>query len=161
MCSKVNIFTILILSTIIGFSGSCSPKIHPTAGTDVKDSVRTEIRTEYRDTTIYVHLPDESVDNKTTDTTSHLETSIAESDARIVNGVLYHSLRNKNTKLPALVQLPMQYVTTDYLRLVTNRVVVEVEKDLSWWQETLMIIGAATTLYVILRLVIRRFILKK
>ncbi len=140
---------------------SCSPKIFPQAGTDTRDSVRTEIRTEYRDTTIYVQLPAESVENKTTDTTSHLETSIAESSARILNGVLYHSLRNKDTRLPALIQLPMQYATTDYIRMVTNRVVVEVEKELSWWQETLMIIGAATTLYVILRLVIRRFILKK
>ena len=107
----------------------------------VRDSIRTEVHTE----TVYVHdtvaapLPKDSIVIATRDTSSHIETSVAISEAAICDGLLWHSIWNKpsvdvpvehkETVRDSIVyrekEVPVPYPVTEY-----------VEKDLSWWQRT-------------------------
>ena len=70
---------------------------------------------------------------------SHVETSIAESDAYVEDGLLHHTIRNKsNESLPAIVPVVTmaQVIRADssHEGLVNRTVVKEVEKKLTWWQ---------------------------
>ncbi|MBD5204531.1 MAG: hypothetical protein HDS82_06680 [Bacteroidales bacterium] len=75
------------------------------------DSVRTEyIETVRIDTVVVeVAIPEESLSQVIKDSTSHVETSLAESDAWInVDGTLGHSIRNKPQKMQAEVSVPVK-----------------------------------------------------
>ena len=92
-----NLLLILILAAVT----ACCPCRHLTTST--ADSVRVEtiVRTEYIPDTVLVEVPVESERQTVRDTTSHLETSFAVSDARInADGSLSHSLANKPQKRP-------------------------------------------------------------
>ena len=86
---------------------SCCPQIMPETSRRT-DSVRTVHHTEYieklRDTTIFVELPIEVREQVQKDS-SHLETSIAISDAWLEEGLLRHTLENKQASIPAVMQL--------------------------------------------------------
>lgn len=108
-----------------------------------KDSsdVKVEIRTEYITDTIIVEIPAQTAERTTQDSTSHLETDYAVSDASInPDGTLSHSLKNKAQKKPIEFQKPVEH--KDSVRIEYKykdkevKVPVEVEKDLSWWQST-------------------------
>lgn len=104
---------------------------------------RTEIREIVKDTTIFVTLPPEKITNSTRDTTSCLTTSAAKSTASIRDGVLFHSLENRQDQI-----IPIQFHYTErakldeYKEVVKLERIVEVEKKLSWWQKALMWIGS-------------------
>lgn len=117
--------------------GCCANK--QLVASEEHDNVRTEVRERivYRDTTIYEEVPQESHVQTVRDTTSHLETSVAVSDARInSDGSLTHSLENKpiffevNFKIPELRRDSIVY--RNFYRTNT----VEVPRPLSWWQQT-------------------------
>lgn len=133
-----------LLITLVSFSvmlvaaaGCCSLRQLP-AQTAVRDSVAVR----YKDSTVIryvdveVPVPAESVRVVVPDS-SHLETSVAVSDASVDSlGRLHHSLNNKQAKLMA--QVP---VKDEYLELtVTNKseekhtVIEYVEKPLTRWQ---------------------------
>lgn len=109
------------------------------------DSVYIEkvVQKVIHDTTYMVQLPDSTSEQKVNQTdTSHLETQLAESDAWLdFDGKLNHSLRNKNTKIPVPVQLECYLETTIKNSLMTNTVIREVEKELTSWQECLLVMG--------------------
>lgn len=70
---------------------------------------------------------------------SHLETSYAVSDARITpDGSLFHSLANKPQKRPVPTEKEIIYRDSIVSRDRVNREVVEVERKLTWWQQTQM-----------------------
>lgn len=133
-----------------------------------RDSVRVEVRekTVYVRDTVYLKVPAQSAENTTRDTSSHLETDYAESDARInPDGTLYHSLRNKDQEKPVPVDVPVtqkdSIVNKD--RYVYEK--VEVPRDLTAWQKWQMrsfwILLSVTAVYVLrkpLLALIRRFI---
>ena len=127
--------SIIVLATLLA-TFSCCPCKHLATGTT--DSVTTRIveRIERIRDTVMVQLPAERVDNTTADTTSYLETSYAVSTAAIRNGSLHHSIWNKTTPVGVVVNLDfkVQDVTKERLFKVTNT--VEVQAELSWWQET-------------------------
>lgn len=103
-----------------------------------RDSVRVEVRekTVYVRDTVYLKVPAQSAENTTRDTSSHLETDYAESDARInPDGSLYHSLRNKEQEKPVPVDVPQ---TQKDSIVYKDRYVyenVEVPRDLTAWQK--------------------------
>lgn len=106
---------------------------------ETRDSVRVEIkeRIVYRDTTVYKEVPREAQTQVVRDTTSHLETSVAVSDARInPDGSLLHSLENKPVFLGVDFKVPVlrrdSIVYRDFFRVDT----VEVSRQLTWWQQT-------------------------
>lgn len=136
--------------------------------TEQKDSVRVEVRevTRYVPDTAWMKIPAQSTENTTRDTSSHLETDYAESDARInPDGTLYHSLRNKAQERPVPVDVP---VTQKDSIVYKDRYVydtVKVPRDLTAWQKWQMrsfwILLSAITVYLLrkpLLALTRRFI---
>ena len=105
----------------------------------VRDSVRveTQIRTESVRDTVLVEVPAEEKAQMVCDTSSHLETTFAESAAAIMPvGALYHTLRNKPQQHPAEVETKTVYRDSVIYRDRVKTERVEVERDLTWWQQT-------------------------
>lgn len=128
--------TIILLAAMMAIG--CSP-CRKAAVPTVRDSVRVEtiVRTEYIRDTVLVEVPAEEKAQTVRDTTSHLETTFAESDAAITpDGALHHTLRNKPQRHPAEVETKVVYRDSVIYRdrIKTER--VEVERDLTWWQQT-------------------------
>ena len=124
--------------TVLLLSGCCHSK-HVT--TSSQDSVRVEtvVRTEYIPDTVLLEIPVESERQTVRDTTSHLETSFAASDARInADGSLSHSLANKPQKRPVPTEKEVIYRDSIVYRDRMNTEIVEVERELTWWQKTQM-----------------------
>ena len=124
--------------------------------TESRDSVRTVVRekTVYIRDTVWMKIPAQTAENTTRDTSSHLETDYAESDARIdPDGTLHHSLRNKEQEKP----VPMDVPTTQKDSIVyKDRYVydtVKVPRDLTTWQKWQMrsfwILLSAVAVYVL------------
>lgn len=114
-----------------------------------RDSVIVNVRDSVfiRDTIVNVEIPAESGANVLLDTdTSYLATSLAESRAFIENGRLYHTLRNKSEML-----LPVKVQYVDRARVESRDAIgwrtivetIEVEKELSRWQNFIMSMGYA------------------
>lgn len=141
------------------------PAIH------IRDSVA--VHYEERHVTVFdtvpVTLPQESSITQTLDTVSHIETSVAESDAWITpGGVLHHTLKNKPS-LPVVIPRDTVYITNDsivykeretetppqqpqeqkpsFLRRLANSIT-----------DVLALIGAATLLAFGIRLLQRRIL---
>lgn len=106
---------------------------------NVKDSIR------FRDSLVLVPVPEGADKAKLADTdTSFLQTSVAESEAFVKDGVLHHSLRNRSEAvIPIRITIPERIRTeerglTRYLKTVER---IEVEKALSRWQRFLQGLG--------------------
>lgn len=88
-----------------------------------------------RDSIVYINIPKESSSQILPSTdSSHLETSIAKSDAWVdASGFLHHNLNNKAfEKLPVIVPLFDRKVISDEKQTIT--ITKTVEKELSKWQ---------------------------
>ena len=108
-----------------------------------RDSLYVEYRERIvRDTVMY-EPPQESTSIQTKDTTSHLETSLAESDASIVDGILHHSLRNKPQKIPVPVVVTVHDTTVVQGSVRTE--IVEVPAKLTKAQERWIRLGKWAT----------------
>ena len=114
-----------------------------------RDSVIVHVRDSVfvRDTIVMADIPAESGANVLPySDTSFLQTSLAESKAYIENGRIHHTLRNKSEML-----LPVKVQYVDRVRsekkdsIGWRQIVetVEVEKELSRWQNFLMALGYA------------------
>ena len=121
------------------------------------DSVRIEtvIRMESVPDTVLVEVPVEVVRQTVRDTTSHLETSFALSDARInPDGSLFHSLENKEQRRPIPVKKEVVYRDSIVYRDRATENIIEVPRPLTWWQQTQ--IRGCWTLLVLLLLLCRK-----
>jgi hypothetical protein len=88
---------------------------------------------------VFVEVPLEIERQTVRDTTSHLETSYAVSDALITpDGALFHSLANKPQKKPIPTEKEVIYRDSMIYRDRVNTDIVEVERKLTWWQQTQM-----------------------
>lgn len=115
---------------------------------NIKDSIR------FRDSLILVPIPEGADKAKLADTdTSFLQTSVAESEAFVKDGVLHHSLRNRSEAvIPIRITIPERIRTekkglTRYLKQVER---IEVEKELSRWQRFLQGLGWTALIAVVL-----------
>ena len=137
-CLRAIILAIVLLGLLTILCGCRSSK--PTTVVVVRDSIRTEVRTEpitIHDT-IPVALPKDSVAIATPDTSSHIETSTAISEATIRDGLLWHSIWNKPT-----VDVPVEHKETVRDSIVYHEKPVPVpypvekivEKKLTQWQK--------------------------
>lgn len=124
---------VIILSALI--LASCSPRI--------VEHVRTEYKTEYRDSTVYrdslvyITLPVESSTNHLAlGDRSHLETSVAESDAWVDSTGLHHTIANKRDPLPFHLTYPERIIVSsamsNHSEILTRY--VKVPRELTWWQ---------------------------
>lgn len=115
--------------------GCCPTKI---AQTEQRDSVSVKViyQKEIVKDTIPYYLPVEVESVKTVDTISYLENRWAYSEAVISEGMLTHSLGTKTAPQQIVVDKIIEYrdsIIYDRKEVVK---IEEVEKPLSWWQET-------------------------
>lgn len=128
---------ILIIAIALLSTGCCPCR--KTVTPTIRDSVRveTQIRTEYVRDTVIIEVPTEEKAQIVRDTTSHLETSFAESDAAITpDGALHHTLRNKPQDKPVQAETKVIYRDSVIYRDRVKTETVEVERNLTWWQQT-------------------------
>ncbi len=122
-----------VMLAAVVLSGCCHCRQLPQIQRDtltvmVRDSVY------LHDTTLLWSPPDES-SQAVADTSSHLETSLAESDAAIVDGHLVHSIRNRSESIvPINVTIPYKVHSESRESLSEHTVVKEVPRELTWWQ---------------------------
>ena len=86
--------------------------------------------------TVVVELPAERVEVITPDTTSTVQTSLAASTATVSGGVLTHSIENKQTTISQPTEVRVEVRDSIIYRDRQTTKIVEVERELTWWQET-------------------------
>lgn len=145
--------TLFATATILSLVVSCAaPKVmleqRDSTVIHIKDSIR------FRDSLVLVPVPEGADKAKLPDTdTSFLQTSVAESEAFVKDGVLHHSLRNRSEAvIPIRITIPERIRTkekglTRYLKQVER---IEVEKELSRWQRFLQGLGYTALIAVVL-----------
>lgn len=123
---------IFILLNII-LIGCCPARI---ASEHLHDSIRVEVRERvvHEIDTIEVAIPYERETTSTRDTTSHLETTYAISDAMISGGVLFHSLETRPQLRKVEIKKPIVHRDSVIFRNTYRDVKVEVERELTWLQ---------------------------
>ncbi len=146
---------ILLLCTLLCIATSCGLCKHTSAHseTDVKDSLSfhttdsTSVKDEIsvRDSTVSVPLPVESSQSvMPVILPSHLETSLAESDAYVDSLGLHHTLKNKETEVEVHVPVTEHYHYESHTHLADSTamhsdseketVIEYVDKPLTWWE---------------------------
>lgn len=124
------------IAAALALVGCCHNRVVATTTTD---SVRVDVVeriVEVRDTA-YIDIPDERVEQTVRDTTSLLTTRYAMSRASVMpDGSLWHSLWSIPQSIPKPITLfvPVADTTRTQTRIITN--IVEVERELTWWQQT-------------------------
>ena len=147
----VCIAIIMAIMVLIGllFVGCKTIKKSINEKTDTKDSVRIEYREKVVKVpvTVYVEVPVENVSTTTKDSTSHLETSFAISNASMVwiDGVpfLRHDLKNKAQKIEKTEDVPVvekEKVVWQTRRVTYTKTEIR-EKQLGLFQKILMWVG--------------------
>lgn len=155
---KRTLFTLLLCVSLAGCGTARRTPSAPVTPVILPDS--THIREEIRHITIYdtldVALPRESGSVRTTDTLSHLETSVAESDAWLTtDGHFCHTLRNKPS-LPLALPRDTVYQLRDSIRIIYKpqpyEVRVEVPRKVTLIEKLLMAAGALLLIIIILKI---------
>lgn len=108
----------------------CAPKVIEKV--TVRDSIVTKIEERLIRDTVPFGIPVEVEKIVTKDTASHLENTFAVSDAIVSGGFLTHTLRTIPQVIPVPVEIPVADTTTTHIQI--KEVPVEVEKELTWWQ---------------------------
>lgn len=120
--------------------------------------VQVREKTIYRDTTIYVQIPADTI-YKTDTVTVDLETGLvsypfqrldveyAYSTVSIINSRLQHNLFQKDTKIAQTIKNALK--EAERVTEVTIKEPYPVYFDPSWWQQTLMKMGYAFLILVI------------
>lgn len=126
-----------------------------------KDSVSVVIKEKiiYKDSIVYVEVPAESSSAVLADSdTSHLETSLAQSEAWVAEGQLHHTLSHKpDARLPKLMAIPV-YLRSEETKSIAEKVIVkEVEKDLNAWQSFRMVLGTILLIFILVWGVVKLF----
>lgn len=104
-------------------------------------TVEREVITEIDTVAVFIEIPAQSAYRETPDSTSHLETDYATSDAWVnPDGTLGHTLENKPQSKPVDVPVPKTTVNNNQTEAKIKEVPVPVpqpypvEKDLSKWE---------------------------
>lgn len=146
---------ILILMTCVLFS--CTPQKHIQ-----QVPVNNISKIEYRDRpiyvrdTVYIQVPAEEKETTTKRDSSHLETSVAISDAWIDDNGLNHNLRNKKTQLKTVRDTV--YINQTITEYKEKEVLKEVPVDVPYipkWCWYSLIANAIVATYIITKLVIK------
>lgn len=120
------------------------------------DSIRIEYRERIigtmRDTTIFVEIERERV-SEVADSTSHLETAFAVSEASIIGGRLRHTLEQKKQAIEKPIKIPEKEIYRDSV-IYRDREAVKVQEVyvLRWWQKILCWIGGLSLGIIAIRI---------
>lgn len=140
--------TLIITIVLLASCGICrhcpckgSVSVRDSVAIHWKDSVRIKDSLVVRDSVFAVPLPTESSSSVIpTILPSHLETSIAESDAFVDSLGLHHTLKNKDGSLEAHVPVTEHHHYEEHYQQKNSTAThseikpIEVEKELTWWQ---------------------------
>ena len=107
--------------------------------------IMTRVETIFIHDTLKVTVPKQDVSNNTKESTSHLETDFAVSDASIDStGTLHHTLSNKAGDVPVPTKTPVHskdsivYHDREVEVPKPYPVEIKVPRELTWWQKALM-----------------------
>lgn len=148
---------LVILLSLVMLLGCKTIKSSVSEKTDTSDSVRIEYREKIVKVPVVVEVevPVEKVSTQTKDSTSHLETSFAISDASLIwiDGVAFlrHSLENKAQKIQKKDSVPVtekEKIFWKTRRVTYNKTEIR-EKQLAWWQKGLMWTGGISILVLL------------
>ena len=141
------------LAVCAAFAGCATPKVIQDYQRDsvvyiVKDSL------VLKDSVVLVEIPleREKMVVAATDT-SVLETSVARSEAYVAEGKLYHTLQNKDALLPVKITIPEKVHSEISKNTMVIRQTVEVEKELSKWQNFIQMLGYGVLIACVLWLI--------
>lgn len=147
----------IALLAICGLVGACAtPKVVQDYQRDsvvviVKDSL------VLRDSVVLVEIPIESERERLVAAaadTSVLETSVARSVAYVDDkGFLNHSLMNKDVLLPVKITIPERIHSEQREKAMVIRQTIEVEKELSRWQNFIQMLGYGVLIACVLWLI--------
>lgn len=151
----MNLRNNIALLAICGLAGACAtPKVVQDYQRDsvvviVKDSL------VLKDSVVLVEIPTEQERLVVAATdTSVLETSVAKSTAFVNDkGQLCHTLTNKDALLPVKITIPEKVHTELREKALIHREVVEVEKELSRWQNFIQLLGYGVLIACVLWLI--------
>ena len=147
--------TFLIIA-ICAFYGCSTPKLIPSSNIKIISKDSLVIHTEL----VGVALPLESHSIITKSEKSHLETSVAESDAEIDSlGMLHHTLVNKKDSVRAKIQYVDRIVYKDSIQI--KEVPVEVEKPVPYvpkFYQFTFIFFLGFVLFIIVK-VVKKFVI--
>lgn len=110
---------------------------------DNTDSVNVEkvVKTLYIPTSVEIDIPRQSETNATPDDSSHVETDMAYSDAWVRDGVLHHTIANKQGKYETEAFVPQTTEKINREAVVTKEIPVpqpypvEVERELTLMEQ--------------------------
>lgn len=135
------IAAILVLLAVATGCGLCK---HLPTEVNIKDSTVVNYLDStvisIKDSTVFVQLPAEESSAVLPDGYhSHVQTSLAESDAWVSDGLLHHTIRNRSDyQLPVVVPITTAATVirqdSDHTGLTQRTVIKEVERKLTWWQ---------------------------
>ena len=116
------------------------------------DNTKVEVKTVVKTVTdtAYIELPVIVEKVATLDTASVLENKYAKSEAVVSGGVLHHSLETKPVREPVSVEKQIVYRDSTVYRDRVQTVTVEVEKELTWWQDLKLKVGGMALLAIAL-----------
>lgn len=142
---------VVVIIVLVLLTGCCSAKV---ASNTERDSVviSTVYRTEIVKDTVPYYLPIETEKITTKDTISYIENNVAYSEAIISDGYLTHSLGTKDVPHDIVVEKVVEYRDTIVYKEVVKdaETIVEVEKPLTWWQNTQIIVGRVMIIALII-----------
>lgn len=101
----------------------------------------TRIETVFQTDTVFLEVPKIVEKIVTADTVSVLENEYAKSEASVSDGLLAHSLETKPIQQPVEVQTKIVYRDSVVFKDVVVYETVEVEKELTGWQNFKMKMG--------------------
>lgn len=147
---RISVYAIIgLLITIFVcalFSGCKTKKV-----IEYRDSVRVEYQEILVPDTVLIEVPAEEKERETNDSLSFLETSMAESLARMTwkGGIpyLFHSLKNKPQKIKKVVYTKQKIKIIYRTRYVTRTEYKT--KELSWWQEFCITLGYIMLMFIL------------
>lgn len=130
-------YSIIILALIFV---SCNRRF--LSSTNTRDSIRVEYVETVRNVEVKIPVPYEVLVNVTRDTTSFLQTSLAESSVWWVDGLLHHSIRNRPENAPVVTIPVVDIKEKEYRdRKVIKNIPYPVKIPLTWWQKFRMDTG--------------------
>ena len=150
-------------------SGCCCQRhITPTTINNTTNEVKNTTsnhteKEELRDSIVYVYVERERERNTTRDTTSMLETKNARSEASVSDGVLSHTLENKNDSIPIRIMWKEKEVRdTVYVEVFRDKevevpveIIVEkpIRDNIFWWS----IIGNVIVILLVMFKIVWKF----
>ena len=127
---------VVVMVVLVLLSGCCHQRPAPIEAKRDSTAIHIQYRLEWRKSLVDFTIPDIRSEVTTQDTTSFLENDFSESTASVSGGILTHSLNTKPRKMQVEADVPYErkdstiYIYQDVVKIK------EVEKPLTWWQET-------------------------